>query len=143
MSAHENEIIVRRFWDSMSRGDIDQATALWSTNAQNHGKTVGREGVRAVFTDLREALDERYEIHDLIATEDTVVCRLTASGTHRSIPKLPIIHGGFLMGVPPRGNRYAIQQIHILRCQEGAIVAHWANRDDLGMMQQLGLDRAA
>jgi predicted ester cyclase len=41
--------------------------------------------------------------------------------------------------VPPTGKRYEAQHIHWFKLRDGKIVAHWANRDDLGMMQQLGL----
>lgn len=66
------------------------------------------------------------------------MCRLTVSGTHQGIPGIPV-EGGLLMTVPPTGKAYTVQQIHIFRIEHGKIAEHWAVRDDLGMMQQLGV----
>jgi predicted ester cyclase len=43
------------------------------------------------------------------------------------------------MDVPATGNEVAITQTHWYRYVDGLIVGHWANRDDLGMLRQLGL----
>jgi predicted ester cyclase len=48
------------------------------------------------------------------------------------------VNGDMLVGVPPTGRR-EVQHIHMLQVCDGKIVEHFANRDDLGMMQQLGL----
>jgi predicted ester cyclase len=60
------------------------------------------------------------------------------SGTHRGIGRLPM-NGGMLVGVPPTGRHFEVQHIHMLQVRDGKIVEHFASRDDLGMMQQLGL----
>jgi predicted ester cyclase len=61
------------------------------------------------------------------------------SGTHQGIGRLPV-NGGMLVGVPPAGRHFEVQQhLHMLQVRRGKIVEHFANRDDLGMMQQLGL----
>jgi hypothetical protein len=39
---------------------------------------------------------------------------------------------------PPRGRRFAVTQTHWFRMRDGKVAEHWANRDDLGMGQQLG-----
>jgi predicted ester cyclase len=39
--------------------------------------------------------------------------------------------------------RFEVQHIHMYQLRNGKIVEHFANRDDLGMMQQLGLLPAA
>lgn len=44
-----------------------------------------------------------------------------------------------LVQVPPTGRHFEVQHIHMLQLRAGKIVEHFANRDDLGMMQQLGL----
>jgi predicted ester cyclase len=49
------------------------------------------------------------------------------------------VNGGLLVGVEPTGRHFEVQHIHMLRIGGGKIVDHYANRDDLGMMQQLGL----
>ncbi len=73
--------------------------------------------------------DTRFDIEDIIADGDMVAIRGTASGTHK---------GGELWGIPPTGKRFAVEQVHWLRVAEGKVAEHWAVRDDLGMMHQLG-----
>ena len=45
--------------------------------------------------------------------------------------------------MPPTGRRVAVHHIHIYRLADGQIVDHQAVRDDLGMLQQLGLVAAS
>jgi predicted ester cyclase len=69
---------------------------------------------------------------------DVVVVRCKVSGTHRGVGKLSV-NGRMLVGVPPTGRRFEVSHLHWYRLREGKIVDHYGNRDDLGMMQQLGL----
>jgi predicted ester cyclase len=79
---------------------------------------------------LRSAFpDYHAELHDLLVDDDLVVGRLTVSGTHR----------GEFMGAPPTGRAFRVQHMHMYRVQNGQLVEHWACRDDLGMLTQLGL----
>jgi hypothetical protein len=39
---------------------------------------------------------------------------------------------------PPRGRTFTVTQTHWFRMKDGKVAEHWANRDDLGMGQQLG-----
>jgi predicted ester cyclase len=50
------------------------------------------------------------------------------SGTHR----------GAFFGIAPTGEHFAVRQVHMLRLQDGLIRDHWAVRDDLGVLVQLG-----
>jgi steroid delta-isomerase-like uncharacterized protein len=67
-------------------------------------------------------------IEDLIAEGDKVVTRLTARGTHQ----------GTFRGIAPTGRVVSWTGIRIFRIAEGKIVEHWANWDDLSLLQQLG-----
>jgi predicted ester cyclase len=60
------------------------------------------------------------------------VMRCTLTATHQC--RFP----GFLE-MPPTGKSICQRQIHILRVREGKVAEHWVVRDDLTMMQQLGL----
>lgn len=42
------------------------------------------------------------------------------------------------MVFPPKRRRFAATQTHWFRVAQGQVVEHWANRDDLGMGEQLG-----
>jgi hypothetical protein len=54
------------------------------------------------------------------------------------VPDLPVL-GGLLHGVPPTGKCVSVLNIHVYRLADGLIAEHRAVRDDLGLMQQLGL----
>jgi predicted ester cyclase len=94
------------------------------------GSPGGREGVKGVIAWLRAAFDGlTYEIEDVISSGDRVVVRNRVSGTHT----------GEFMGFAPTGRSFTVQQTHIFRVEDGRVAEHWANRDDLGMLRQLGL----
>jgi predicted ester cyclase len=42
------------------------------------------------------------------------------------------------VGAQPTGKRFEVQHIHWYKVRDGKITDHYANRDDLGMTQQLG-----
>jgi predicted ester cyclase len=42
------------------------------------------------------------------------------------------------MGLAPTGRSFASRQVHIVRFQDGKGIEHWAVRDDLAMLRQLG-----
>ena len=93
------------------------------------GVPQGLEGMQQVMLWLNRAFsDLRYEIHQVIAEGDTAVVYCTMRGRHT----------GEFMGVPPTNQPIAANQIHIVRFQDGKGVEHWAVRDDLTLMQQLG-----
>src|SRR5579864_9620449 len=97
---------------------------------------------------LREAFPDRhYQIDDLIANADQVVCRLTASGTFGATPPRPPfpvpatfvgVEASELIPASAAGKTYSVKHIHIFRLKDGLITDHWAARDDLGLLLQLG-----
>ena len=68
-------------------------------------------------------------MEDVIAEGDKVAARLRFRGTHR----------GEVQGIAPTGRRVDCTGIVISRMEGGKIAEDWANFDDLGMMQQLGV----
>jgi predicted ester cyclase len=136
----EHEVAVRGMFEALNRGDLETAIAgwAWDRHPTNHGQPASPEMVRWIYTDIREALDERFTMEDVFVAGDRVVLRATVRGTHRGVVRSPV-NGGLLAGLPPTGRSYTVQHIHILQMAGDKIVAHWANRDDLSMMQQLGL----
>ena len=46
---------------------------------------------------------------------------------------------GELEGIAPTGKRVVAQQSHWFRVVDGKLAEHWAVRDDLSMLQQLGI----
>lgn len=135
MSVEGNKVLFRRTYEELlNRGDLDVADELVSPEFINHeapaGRDRGPESMRGLATMLRTAFpDLRFEIEELVAEGDTVAGRLTMSGTHE----------GPLMGTPPSRRSVRQEHMHFVRFRDGKAVEHWGVRDDLGMMQQLGV----
>lgn len=150
-----NKEVVKRYFDAMERGAVDEAMEFWATDATNHAsgragqqQPRGRETVGMVFRMLRAAFpDRRYQVDDLIAEGDLVVCRMTVSGTFGGTPARPPIsmppgwvgvEGTELVPASGIGRQYSVKHIHIFRIANGLFTDHWAARDDVGLLLQLG-----
>lgn len=135
MAVEEIKALARRFYEELfNQRHLALTEELVSPGAMSHeappGTAEGPAGVRQVIEMLTSAFpDHHHTIDDLIAAGDKVVVRTTFSGTHQ----------GAFLGIPPTGKSFTQRQIHILRFTDGKLTEHWAVRDDLGMMQQLGV----
>ena len=150
MESDLNKAVIQQFFEASSGGDIPQMVSLWAPNAVNHGRFTegaptqalppsGLAGLDAVFGSLYAAFpDRQWHIDQLIAAGDLVIARLTVSGTHQGVPRIPVEGGPLLQAIQPIGKHYAVQHIHIFKLADGKITEHWAARDDLGLIEQLG-----
>jgi predicted ester cyclase len=78
------------------------------------------------FPDLHMAIEA------LVAQDDLVVVRVLTTGTNL----------GPLNGMlPPTGNRFTARQTHWFRVADGRLAEHWATREDLPAVLQLGVIR--
>jgi len=88
--------------------------------------------LRAAFEGLH------YDIHHAVAAGDLVVVNSTMNGRHTA-PWAVYDEAGQVDTVfPPTDRTFAMTQSHWFRMEDGQIIEHWANRDDLGMARQLG-----
>ena len=71
--------------------------------------------------------DLHVTIDDLFTSDDKVAVRITIHGTHK----------GDLLGLAPTGRSMTWTGIDIYRVAEGKIAEGWAERDRLGMRQQV------
>jgi predicted ester cyclase len=133
--ATDNKARFRRTYEELlNQGILEVADELIAPDFINHeappGMDRGPESMRGLANMLRTAFpDLHFEIEGLVAEGDTVAGRLTMSGTHE----------GPLMGTPPTGRWMRQAHMHFVRFREGLAVEQWGVRDDLGMMQQLGV----
>jgi steroid delta-isomerase-like uncharacterized protein len=135
MSLDANKTLARRIWDDVfNNRNLGVADELVAPDAVNHeagpgAPSRGPESLKAAVTWLSTAFpDMHMAIDDVLAEGDKVVLQTTMSGTHQ----------GTFMGIAPTGRRFAQRQVHFLRIKDGKAVEHWAVRDDLGFLQQLG-----
>ncbi len=130
---------IRAYLEDFNRQDPDALARHCTDDFSNHGRRVGKAGARWVLEDIFTRFpDCRQEVANIVAAEDDVVIRVSYSGTHRGVGRRPI-DGGFMIGVPPTGRAFSVQHMHWFRLEDGLITHHWANRDDTGMLVQLGL----
>jgi predicted ester cyclase len=141
MSLEDNKQLIQRLMDEgHNRQNADAAAAFYTEDASNHLRTVGRAGMKAVFETLYAVFpDFHYHIEESTAEGDRVVCKVTMTGTHRGQPKLREAFSGMLNGIVPTGKSVKVLQFHTFRIRDGLIAEHAAVRDDMGMVQQLGL----
>ena len=134
MCVDANKAVVERLYDDLyNRRRLTVAEEFVAVDCISHagppGPPAGPGGMRQAVTLLRAAFpDHRLVIEDLIGEDDRVAARLVFRGTHR----------GPFRGIPPTGRRVVQAQVHVLRLVGGQIAEHWAVRDDLGLLEQLG-----
>ncbi|MDD7939049.1 ester cyclase [Actinomycetospora lutea] len=135
-----------RFTD-MSTGDLDAFTRTFHPTASDRivgappaCATPGPEGFHAAALWLRGMFsDLRWDVHEAIAQDDLLVAYTTMRGRHTGPMTKYSPDGDLVMDVPATGNEVAVTQTHWYRYLDDLIVEHWASRDDLGMLRQLGL----
>ena len=131
----ENKATVQHLYEQLfNQRNLSVADEVIALDFINHntppGSNRGPESMRQLITMLSTAFpDMHYTIEELVAEGDTVVTRVTVSGTHR----------GPFQGIPPTGRSFRQDQMHFIRFRDGKVVEHRAVRDDLGVMRQLGV----
>ena len=138
MSATENKQLVIRQFDLLNEGRVSDAAALWAEKCWNHGREVSPAALERVYASL-STLRERHTIHEVVAEGDWVAVRTTCSGVFSQKPEIPV-NSGIFSELEPNGKTYTNQHSHLFRVEHGKIVEHWANRDDLAVAQQFGLE---
>lgn len=136
MSAQENKaIIYYGFDEAFNKGNLDILDEIFAPNCVGYDPTQpeevrGPKSVKQIINGFRTAFpDIHVTIEDQIAEGDKVVSHWTIRGTHQ----------GDFAGMPPTGKQVTVTAIVIDRFCDGKIIEYWAYRNDLGMLQQLGI----
>ena len=126
--------VVAEFSERCAAGDMSAFDDLVAEDFVNHAAAPqGRDGLRSTYAVLRHDLgDWTAEEHQVLADGDRVVVHMTLLGRHVA-STMPL-----LAGVPASGSDVCWEFIHIWRVRGGRIAEHWACRDDLGLLRQLG-----
>ena len=133
-STEASRRIVTEFGRRVAAGDLSAFDDLVAQDFVNHAAgPQGRNGWRATFDHLRHDLgDFTTEEHRLLADGDEVAVHLTIRGRHVA-STMPL-----LVGVPVTGAEVEWTFLHRFRIEDGRIAEHWACRDDVGLLRQLG-----
>ena len=151
-----NKEVVRRYLAAMERHDWDGAAECWAPDTINRGSgrheptsaMIGREAIKRVFEALHMAFPDRHwQLDEMIAEGDWVICLMTVSGTFGMVPPRPPgplppnwlgVEGTALASSSAKGKPYSVKHIHVFRIRDGFVAEHLAARDDLGLLLQLG-----
>src|SRR5215831_7218549 len=135
-SEEENKALYHRtFEEVFNQGNLAIVDDLVAPDYLNHEvppgmNNRGPDSTLQVVRMLRTAFpDLHFTIEDLVAEGDTVAGRVTMSGTHL----------GPFLGIAPTGRSFQQAHMTFVRFRDGKAIEHRAVRDDLGMLQQLGV----
>jgi len=132
----ENRDLVRRYVQALDSHDLEAAGRLVADDLVNHAaipEAQGSAGMRTILQKLIDAMpDMRWTVEDVVAEGDRVVCRVSVRGTQTG----PLHFSRYPL--PPTGRSFTSEHIHMMRIANGKVAEHWAGRDDMGMLRQLG-----
>jgi len=134
------ELVRRHFEDIFNRQNLAACDELMAEEYVEHGvapfgqsepgKGNGPQAMRGTAEWLLGQFpDLQFAIEAIVAEGDLAAVRLLGEGTNL----------GPMGPVPPTGKRFSSRSSHWFRVVEGKLAEHWATRDDLTAMVQLGL----
>jgi steroid delta-isomerase-like uncharacterized protein len=136
MTLEANKALIRRFYDEVwNHGHFDVADEVFAPDYIRHDLRPGQglpgpAGQQKIAREFRLAFpDVRNTVDLMLAEGDYVVARWTTTGTHT----------GAWGEVAPTGKSMRFSGVNIFRIHNGRVVELWNHRDDLGLMEQLGV----
>jgi steroid delta-isomerase-like uncharacterized protein len=130
MTTDDNKALVRRFiTEVFEQGDLQSVDELCADDFIGHTwGNADKAGLKAAMARVGKGLaDAHFQIDDMIAEDDRVAVRVTASA--RQV--------GEFMGMPASGRSYQIGEIHIFRVRDGKVAEHWHEYNPAALMKQL------
>lgn len=132
---------------AMEGPDIETIRAVVHPEAINReavdeplaARTPGPDGFLATSAWLHSfCSDISWHIDNAIAEGDLVAVQTTMSGTQSGPFTIHGPDGSVVASMPSLGRSFSARQTHWFRMRDGLLGEHWADRDDLGMGNQLG-----
>ena len=133
MSTEQNKATTRRLVEELNKGNLSVIDELVGADYVGHGAGGTIQGPEE-FKESRRTISSAFPdwhstIEDITAEGETVVVRLTLSGTHK----------GTFSGVAATGKQFRVSCAIINRFAAGKIVESWNFADAMGIYQQLGI----
>jgi predicted ester cyclase len=135
MSTEQNSATAKRIVEEViNNKNVNLLEQLVAPGAIDHAASPGEkptfESTKKLLNGLFTAFpDLKYMVEFTVAEGDKVVQYATVNGTMK----------GSFNGMPASSKNATWTEIHISRFDKnGKVVEHWANIDQLGMLQQLG-----
>ncbi|WP_431121883.1 ester cyclase [Variovorax paradoxus] len=129
-----HKVVMQRFTEFINTASEKLADELVSPDAifhvPGHPEPVrGPAGYLAIIQMMRGGFpDIQWTLEEMIAEGDKVAARFTMKGTHL----------GAFFGVPPTGNKIAVQAMNFYRLADGQFVEERGQPDMLDLLQQIG-----
>ena len=135
MSIENNKALARRVFEEIwNEHNLAAATTIYDADVINHNRApwqpCGMDGELEFAGMLQTAFpDVHIVVEDILAEDDRVVVRYSASGTHQ----------GCLGPIPATGKMAKVTGTASYRIDGGKIKEIWLNWDELGLLRQLGI----
>ena len=135
MASPYEDLFRRYFSEGTNKGDLSVIADVFAEDYAHHDPAnpdviVGRQGVENHINTLRGAFpDIAFEVEDMVVDGEKICIRWTAHVTHT----------GDYFGIPPTGKSANITGMNTWHMRDGKAVEGWVNRDDFGLLQQLGI----
>jgi len=132
----QNKASVKHFFQEMNKGNIEIIREMCAPEyvfyyPSGVNEPISLEEIMDIFkVNFRGFPDLNFEVHEIFAKEDKVVCRYTATGTH----------SGDWYDLPASGNKIKATVIVIWKMKDGKCIESREESDMLGLMQQLGME---
>ena len=133
MTANAALPALHRLFDAINTKDLRALPEIVTDDFVDHGSPVslppGPDGYAKILGFVTQVLDVRYDVCELICTEDRIVVRAIGHGTG-----VAAVHGPGVTGRP-----YDMDTLHVYRTEGDRLAEHWGVRDELGALIQLGV----
>jgi predicted ester cyclase len=141
MSEANKELVRRHFEEIFNRKNLAVCDEIMAEDFVEHaaapfapsapGRVNGPQAMRATAEWLLAQFpDLHMTIEAIVAEGDTVAVRILSEGTNL---------GAFNGVMPPTGKHFVARQSHWFRVANNKLAEHWATREDLPAMLQLGI----
>ena len=136
MATHQNELLVRRFFDEMcNQKKLEIADQLFASNHIYNDPQIpagpGPDGMKQVVSTYQNAFQSaHWQVLETIVADNVIVTRWKGIGTN---------HHNELNGIPATGKSATVFGTWIHRIANNKIVESYNIWDTLGILQQLGV----
>ena len=132
LQEQNKEVVRRLFMDCFSGGNLEVLDEIISPEFEFEYPNLppGIEGLKAIVKKNNECFNGwQFTMHDVLAVDDKVVVRWSASG----------IHVKSFLGESPTKKKVQLKGIAIYLLKNGMILKDWVEPDNLGFLTQLGV----
>ena len=134
--ASRNKERIQQFYDQLVNAhNAEMVDSFFTADVKDHmdelsEPIVGADSMKSGFREFFATFpDAHLQTHFMVAEGDTVVAKVTMTGTNT----------GPLRGGPPTGKAINVSGTAVFVLKDGKINERWRNFDDVAMMQQLGM----